>query len=52
MSIIPQPQSVTLEDGHFELVSLDDVAHESDTTLPAEGYTIDITPAGGVRVKR
>ncbi|PMB73831.1 hypothetical protein BM221_001257 [Beauveria bassiana] len=44
MSLIPQPQSVTLKDGVVELASLDDVDEALDTTLlHPEGYTIDIS---------
>lgn len=51
MSLIPQPQSVKLGDGHIELRSLDDVVREIDPSLPAQGYTIDITADSGVRIK-
>lgn len=51
MSLIPQPQSVTLVDGSIELASLDDVVHEIDPSLPSEAYTLDITETSGVHIK-
>lgn len=50
MSLIPQPQSVTLTEGTVELKSLDHVTSDTDSSLPTEGYTIDISPASGVRL--
>lgn len=51
MSLIPQPQAVTLGEGRVELASLDCVKSEVDASLPHEGYTIDITIASGVILK-
>ncbi|KAL3954637.1 hypothetical protein ACCO45_010200 [Purpureocillium lilacinum] len=51
MAFIPQPSSVALGDGHVELASLQDVAEEVDTSLPSEGYTIEVSAASGVSVK-
>ncbi|KAM3457707.1 hypothetical protein NHJ6243_007670 [Beauveria neobassiana] len=52
MSLIPQPQSVTLKDGVVELASLDDVDEALDTTLlHPEGYTIDISATAGVQLR-
>ncbi len=51
MSLIPQPQSVTLTDGVVDLLSLDHVVSALDTTLHPEGYTIDISTAHGVQLK-
>ncbi|OAA44064.1 beta-hexosaminidase [Beauveria brongniartii RCEF 3172] len=51
MSLVPQPQSVTLKDGVVELASLDDVVEAIDTTLHQEGYTIDISATAGVRIR-
>lgn len=48
MSLIPQPQSVKLTGGTVNLASLDDVVSEIDSTLPSEGYTLDISAATGV----
>ena len=50
MSLIPKPQTVTLDDGYVELASLQDVVSDIDPSLPTEGYAIDIT-AAGVNIK-
>ncbi|OAQ68486.1 sugar hydrolase [Pochonia chlamydosporia 170] len=51
MSLIPQPHSVTLHDGHVELPSLEHVVAEVDPSLPSEGYTLDVSTASGVHIK-
>lgn len=50
MSLVPKPQSVTIADGHIDLASLEDVVANVDSSLPREGYTIDITPDAGVQL--
>jgi hexosaminidase len=50
MSLIPQPQSIRLAEGVVELASLSDVTAKIDSSLPSEGYEIDITPAKGVEL--
>ncbi|XWX00589.1 hypothetical protein V2A60_008610 [Cordyceps javanica] len=50
MSLIPQPQAITLGDGVVELASLDHVVSALDTTLHPEGYTIAISADEGVRI--
>lgn len=51
MSLIPQPQSVTLGNGLVELAGLDRVVSTQDATLHPEGYIIDISVEHGVQVK-
>ncbi|CEJ94325.1 hypothetical protein VHEMI09864 [[Torrubiella] hemipterigena] len=51
MSLIPQPRLVTLTDGCVELATLESIKSEIDSTLPREGYTIDISEESGVTLR-
>ncbi|KAJ6443824.1 sugar hydrolase [Purpureocillium lavendulum] len=50
MTLVPQAASVTLGQGFVDLASLLDVSEEIDASLPAEGYTVDVSAARGVAI--